>query len=281
MIRDTIAKHGGYPIWKLEPPYKQSLKPDGISIVMATYNKYNHIQRSLRALYRQEKPDVPVEIIVVNDGSTDGTEGLFKEHGEGALKGKPEWIDVRYFETGISEWTSPALSLDFGIKRAKYNYMAHSGADAIWYKRNMLKTVLAAVDIDRYLIFDYYILRDGDPGNTLDRNVGELLGFAEKRTPTLYPWLAVNSTEAMQRIGLYGEGYRPGAGEDDAMICKMHALGVKFCRLVGQCMINQEHDKEYVRDAKFKADSQYNVRLGMQGAAEIRRKIAKGELEKF
>ena len=276
--RDTAASHGSYPIWKLEAPYnEQKLIPDGLSIIMPTFNKKVSLGRALASICDQKPCGLPVEVIVVDDGSVDGTEEMHFSGQWSVFETSPDWIDIRYFKTGTPEWTSPANSYNFGFKRAKYNYVVHSGADIIWYKPSMLCTIMKACDIDRYLIFDYYVLQEPH----LDRGQVELLGLSEKKGVTLYPWCVVTSAEALRRIGWYEEGYKPGAGEDDAMIEKFNTIGIKFCRVTNQCVINQEHPKQYTRDGKWGANTQFNVMLGHQAAAELRRQIQSGKLKRF
>jgi len=274
LTADTVASHGHYKIFKVSQPYsKQKLPPNGLSIVTPTFNRRVHLERALESIFAQESCGLPVEVLVVNDGSTDKTYELFDK----PFKNKPDWIDVRYFETGMPEWTSPANSYNLGFEKAKYNYAVHSGADIIWYKPTMLKTMLAACDVDRYLFVDYYVLNEPQP----DRTTKELLGFAKRGRSTLYPWLIVTSIEALRRVGFYGDRFKPGAGEDDAIIMKLDTIGVKFCRVDGQLVINQEHKKQYVRDAQWAANTRHNVRVGHLDSAELRRKMQRGELERF
>lgn len=275
MIRDNVAQHGHHKIWKLERPYpEQKLKPSGLSIVMPTYNRRKRLERALQSIFQQKYCGLPIEILVINDGSTDDTDLLFRRR---KLVGQPDWIDVRYFETGVPEWTSPANSYNIGFKNARYNYAVQSGADIIWYKPTMFQEIMVGCDIDRYLIFNYYILNESQP----DRSIKELLGFAKRGRTTLYPWCVVTSVEALRRVGYYEDNFKPGAGEDDAMIMKFEAIGIKFCRVANQCVINQEHKKQYVRDAQWKQNTAFNMQVGFRSSAELRRKIQRGELERF
>ena len=279
--RDTVASHGGYPIWRLEAPYsEQKLKPDGLSIIMPTYNKLDSIKRALESIAAQDPCGLPVEVIIVDDGSTDGTfEYFWPATGPSPIVAVslPDWLIVRYFSTGIKEWTSPANSYNLGFEESQYNYLVHSGADIIWNKPTMLKETMKACDIDRYLIYNYYVLNEPQP----DVATRDLLDYSNRGNTTLYPWCVVTSREALKRIGFYEDNYKAGAGEDDAMIMKMDTIGIKFCRVANQCVINQEHKKQYTRDAQWKVNTAHNVRIGYNAAAELRRKMQRGELERF
>ena len=47
-----------------------------VSVVIPTYNRKDHLREAIRSSLRQT---VPVEIIVLDDGSTDGTEQMMRE----------------------------------------------------------------------------------------------------------------------------------------------------------------------------------------------------------
>ena len=49
------------------------------SIVVATYNRKNKLEKCLNALANQTYPKDDYEIIIVDDGSTDGTYEFLKE----------------------------------------------------------------------------------------------------------------------------------------------------------------------------------------------------------
>jgi glycosyltransferase involved in cell wall biosynthesis len=50
-----------------------------ISVIVPTYDRKNVLTRCLRALFDQNFPREKYEIIVIDDGSTDGTEDLVRK----------------------------------------------------------------------------------------------------------------------------------------------------------------------------------------------------------
>jgi GT2 family glycosyltransferase len=51
----------------------------GLSIVVLTYNRKDLLRGCLESLFQQSDPGVPLEIVVVDDGSTDGTRAMVDE----------------------------------------------------------------------------------------------------------------------------------------------------------------------------------------------------------
>jgi glycosyltransferase involved in cell wall biosynthesis len=85
-----------------------------ISIVIPTYNRFDALLKTLDALKRIDYPPEKWEAIVVDDGSTDRTEEVFKNW----LKSSE--INVRYFR---QENSGPARARNRGAKEAKGKYL--------------------------------------------------------------------------------------------------------------------------------------------------------------
>ena len=51
-----------------------------LSVVVPTYNRASLLDRCLGALAAQDGPDADVEVVVVDDGSTDGTPAVLERH---------------------------------------------------------------------------------------------------------------------------------------------------------------------------------------------------------
>jgi len=86
-----------------------SIKPNlSTSIIIPTYNRRSLLKRVLRALFSQTYPPDNYEIIVVDDGSTDGTGGMVKR-----LKAP---CTLRYFRQRKG---GTSAARNYGIKQAR------------------------------------------------------------------------------------------------------------------------------------------------------------------
>jgi glycosyltransferase involved in cell wall biosynthesis len=100
-----------------------------ISVVLTAYNAERYIGQALRAILSQTHP--PDEVIVVDDGSTDGTPAELERFG-GAVR------VVRQDNRGH------AAALNRGMSEARGDYLAKCDADDIW-EPDKLERQLAAL----------------------------------------------------------------------------------------------------------------------------------------
>jgi GT2 family glycosyltransferase len=70
----------------------------GLTIVVLTYNRRELLRGCLESLFAQDDPGVPLHFIVVDDGSTDGTEEMVRE----LTSSRPLWQYVRQIHRGIA-----------------------------------------------------------------------------------------------------------------------------------------------------------------------------------
>ena len=80
-----------------------------VSVVIATHNRKNILDRSLECLFRQDYPKDQYEIIVVDDGSSDGTQKMVEEKNPSA--------SLKYLRHKKRRGQSKAKNL--GINRAQ------------------------------------------------------------------------------------------------------------------------------------------------------------------
>lgn len=91
----------------------------GVSIVIPTYNRAELILRSVKSIQAQSYKNW--ELIVVDDGSTDGTEHII----EGLKDSR-----IRYVRN--EENVGAAASRNYGVLLAKYDYVAFQDSDDAW-----------------------------------------------------------------------------------------------------------------------------------------------------
>lgn len=91
-----------------------------VSVIIPTYNRSGYICSAIDSVLNQKNVKARLEIIVVDDGSTDNTEAVLKKY-----KNK-----VRYFR--IDHSGLPAVARNFGISKSSGDLIAFQDSDDIW-----------------------------------------------------------------------------------------------------------------------------------------------------
>lgn len=120
------------------------------SVVVPTYNRRAYLPATLNAIRSQTI--IPREIIVVDDGSTDGTENLF-DNANG---------DVKYLRIDNS---GPGLARCLGMQAATSDWIAFCDSDDIWEPRHLevLAGVAEVFPEARFLFSNICNFRDDQP----------------------------------------------------------------------------------------------------------------------
>ncbi|MFW6326678.1 MAG: glycosyltransferase family 2 protein [Bacteroidota bacterium] len=96
---------------------------DGLSILIPVYNEKGSIESTLDNISSvMESSSINFEIIVINDGSTDGTTEL--------LNGRRDSADVRVITHSVNK--GYGASLKTGVKHSKYTSIAITDADGTY-----------------------------------------------------------------------------------------------------------------------------------------------------
>ena len=98
------------------------MKNISLSIVIPTYNRKDTLKKCITNLFQQTYPKTDFEILIIDDGSTDGTDNLVKE----IIDQSP--VQLRYFK---QENKGPAAARNVGIKNAKGKDILFMGDDII------------------------------------------------------------------------------------------------------------------------------------------------------
>lgn len=120
----------GYPKGKLE----------SISIVMPCYNEGHHIGEAIEALLNLDYPKEMIEIIVVDDKSSDNSAEVVRRYAE-------KYSNVRLFVNSRNSGGA-AEPQNIGIRNAKYDYIAVVDSDSV-PERDALKKMIGFLQEDK------------------------------------------------------------------------------------------------------------------------------------
>lgn len=98
------------------------MRNPALSVIIPTYNRKEILKKCLNALFNQTYPKSDCEIIVIDDGSTDGTETTVRE----IMEKSP--VGLKYFK---QENKGPAAARNVGIKNANGKIILFIGDDII------------------------------------------------------------------------------------------------------------------------------------------------------
>ncbi|WP_201861467.1 glycosyltransferase [Microvirga soli] len=103
-----------------------------VSVIMPTRNRASVLKRAIRSVLSQTHANL--ELIVVDDGSTDGTEKLLRTHIP-----DPRVVYIPIAASGVS------AARNEGIRRARGEYIAYLDSDNYWEPRHLEITLKAMI----------------------------------------------------------------------------------------------------------------------------------------
>ena len=128
-----------------------------VSVIITTYNRKEIVGEAIQGVSDQNYPNI--EIIVVDDYSTDGTEEYFKTH----------WTDkVKYVRHKKNQGVQFASNT--GYSHASGKYLSFIGDDDLWKDQNKISKQVDLLEKDtvgRYGVATCAVQEFGGPGATL------------------------------------------------------------------------------------------------------------------
>src|ERR1700758_2302401 len=88
-----------------------------VSVIIPTFNRVHLLPQALGSVFAQNYR--PIEVIVVDDGSTDGTSDLL-------LRDWPQVVRIRQPQRGVS------AARNTGIARSSGSFLAFLDSDNLW-----------------------------------------------------------------------------------------------------------------------------------------------------
>lgn len=127
-----------------------------VTVLIDTYNHERFVERAITSVIEQDFPSTDVEILVVDDGSTDSTAAI--------VKGFEPRLSYLCKENG-----GQATAFNFGIPRARGEIITFLDGDD-WWRRNKLSAVVDAFDKNpRAGVIGHGIIQvDSSTGNGLE-----------------------------------------------------------------------------------------------------------------
>ncbi len=187
--------------------------PEGsVSVIIPAYNAEGFIADAIDSVLGQTLP--PYEIIVVDDGSTDGTLDVVRRYGDRIrLLRQPN--------------RGPAAARNLGLANARGEFVAFLDADDLWTPRN-LELQVRRIAEDRRHVLSYGRVRPfvGEPPPAFRRTepTGDAWPEGDVETSLIHDTIwatcaVVARRDVLSRLGGFDEGLRIGEDYDLWLRC--------------------------------------------------------------
>lgn len=203
------------------------MREPSLSVVVPTFNRAESLRRLLAALNEAQAPAGGVEIVVVDDGSSDGTAGVVRAAGS----------SVRYLRQANS---GPAAARNRGWEAARGEIVAFTDDDTVPDRRWLadLAEWFQAHPGAEAVGGEIRPLQTGFLPDLvqLDRLVGH--GDDERGVRYLVTANAAFRRSALERVGGFDEGFPAAAAEDTDLSLRLRASGVSLHTCAGAVVLH-------------------------------------------
>jgi len=195
------------------------LKPKSISIIIPTHNRVRKLERLLASINNQQIP--PDEVVVVNDGSTDYTQGFLEDWQKRTHNFIPILLNLP-----ISQ--GPGAARNCGIQLASSDAVAFTDDDCIPH-HSWINSILNSKEWSKPNIV-------GIGGKVLNYRKGivsEYYSFHRILEPPKYIQYLVTANACYLKgnlieVGGFDEDHRYPGGEDNGLSFKLANRGYRF-----------------------------------------------------
>jgi glycosyltransferase involved in cell wall biosynthesis len=241
-------------------------KTSRVSVVVPTFNGASFVEEALKSILSQSHP---VEIIVVDDASTDGTKSILESFGDA--------IRVIHLSQNSG---GPARPLNIGIDAAEGEFIAVLDQDDIFH-RNKIEAQVK-------------VMRD-NPGLSFAFSSAELFGPGKKYFPNLDWKKEISSSlidrEKMTRLlldhGNIVRGYpaflfrkeswkKKGGLDESLQIASDYEFLFWLCREGGAYFFDEAHYKRRIHDRNLSWKRNVSAEV-----AKVKLKYSEKNLERF
>lgn len=219
-----------------------------VSVIIPVYNGERFLREAVQSVLDQQYS--PIEIIIVDDGSTDGTATVARSFSK----------TVRYLHQTNK---GPAAARNRGIEHARGSLLAFADADDLW-PANKLELQLP------------YLIRDPNIDIVLGRiqqvRLSETVNGQTLAQEFAEPAFSVNLGSAVirssvfERVGLFDESMR--YSEDVDWFLRAREAGAEIVTIDAVTLLYRQHEQNMTRG---KSTSELNVLKALKRSLDRRR----------
>ena len=198
-----------------------------LSIVIPAFNRRRFLDLSLRSILRTEAPAWRFEIIVVDDGSIDGTaEHIRREFGD--------WgVSCIRRTKNVGKPNGPGLARNVGLRAARGDWVAFADSDVV-HCNDVISATLTALDKPGiYRCHGHWVLETQAVGGEPEK--GSCFRANEEHgstAPAQMWWVAPR--KVLMDIGGYDERFAVYGAEDLDIYARLGRCGLKIVKIPGQ-----------------------------------------------
>ena len=214
------------------------------SVVTPVYNRERLIGRTLESIFSQEWPDI--EIIVVDDGSTDGTRSVLRSYDD----------RIRLF---CQQNEGPGAARNVGIDEAEGEYIAFLDSDDLWFPWTLdtYAEIIRQFDRPAFIAGNPYLFDQEDDLGNVKKDTPQTEYFSDYlASGEEWRWWGVSSfvmrRDALVRVGGFTE--RPINGEDADLAMKMGTERGFVTVSSGSTFAYRKHGEQLMASAEKNAE---------------------------
>ena len=217
------------------------------TLLVTTYHREQHLRWSLETLLSQDLKGLKYDILVLNDGTEDGTEALVKEFSRKGLIISYLFTGQRN-RNGNGRWRVPGFAFNIGIKHSDSEIVVLTCSD-IYHLGNTLRPIVDAVKTDPWALATVREVYD-DWGSlynymeTTDAWIADEVNLIVDGIKSVPPWIRDTAPRpcpempfflAMRRkriidIGGYDEDFTGYACEDNDLMERLVTGGCHYVK---------------------------------------------------
>ena len=208
----------------------ETLPSNSLSVIVPTYNREKVLAKALEAYLAQSSPQLIHELLVVDDGSTDGTGSMVQEFSRRSP------FPIRYLQQPNK---GPAAARNVGIREARSNLVLFTDSDIIpecdlveqhikWHKNNpqITAAVLGYVTWPPEIKATPFMRWYGEEGALFDYR--QLRGKREADFRFFYTCNLSLKTDFLRTCGQFDEDFRSASWEDTELGYRLHKAGLRL-----------------------------------------------------